>query len=200
MNRIIILAFLLAPIVAQAEQVGSFYVGMTGGAGKFNGKPNYDTLTLEIGDSGQVAGGYVGYSATNGQLKFSFELEYLKYRGELETKITDLDIGIGAKNDYSYSGSMLMGIMAAPDIELYGRIGYGNLKVKTTSGSLADPVERDETLGSTHGGMGVRFTNHTNLGFRVEYRHMFNDDYKMSDGYEFESDGDMVLAGFDYSF
>ncbi|MRI33234.1 hypothetical protein EOPP23_09595 [Endozoicomonas sp. OPT23] len=200
MKQAIACAVLLVPMAVQAEQIGSFYLGVTGGAGKFNGKPDYDALTLDLGDSGKVAGGYLGYSATNGRLKFSFELDYLKYSGELEGKINALDIGVGNKFDHSYSGSILMGMMAAPDIELYARAGYGKLKVKTTSGTLASPVERDEKLDSTHAGLGIRFTNHTQMGFRVEYRHMMIEDYKMSDGKNFESNGDVLLAGFDYSF
>lgn len=199
--RIGLLATLLFfSLASQAKDYSGFYLGLAGGTGNFNGKPEYTTMTLDMGERINSYGGFIGYKTIMGVMSFALELDYLKHRGEAEVAINSLNIGVKAEQDYTYAGSILVGYLAAETVELFLRAGYGKTKIKTFSGSLTSPTERNDSVGTGHAGLGIRFSNESNLGLRLEYRYLRNEDYKMVDGSDFKSDGDLFLASVDYMF
>ena len=204
MKSAVLALCLLAATSVQARN-GSYvnldgiYFGLTGGAGHFTGKPDYQTLTLETGDSVYAYGGYGGYRfESQNNLTFALEADFMAYSGEAEIIIDGLDTQAKAKLENSYSINGIIGFMAAPYIELYTRVGYGKTNVKTYGGSISSPIERENDFTMTILGGGVRYSIE-NYGFRAEYRHHFNSAYKMAGGNDFNSSGGLFLVSLDYS-
>ena len=187
-------------VVAQGnEQHSGFYFGALGGVGKFTGKTDYDTRDLEVGDNLAGYGVYVGYKVRAGNLTTALEVDYLGYDGDVKIGINASDYHLTAKWDHSYSASLLLGFMAAENVEVYLRGGYGKTHATVKAGEVT-LKENDIDFEMPVAGLGFRFTNDTSLGLRFEYRHHFNKDYKMPDDTDFESSNNLFLVSLDYLF
>ena len=201
-----LVALLLVAVGVQGHEgdhnpsLNGLYVGLYGGGGKYTGKPEYDGLTVEVGDTVTTWGGFIGYKRTSGLLTFALEADYMTFSGETELVSDGLDYQITAGVDDTYSINALIGYMAAPNVEVFTRLGYGKTNMKAKYGTLDTPEKKDGSFKMPIAGVGIRFSNETNLGLRFEYRHHFLSSYEMESGNDFDSSGNLFLIGMDYLF
>ncbi|WP_263079187.1 porin family protein [Endozoicomonas sp. Mp262] len=181
------------------EGHSGFYGGVLGGGGKFTGKVDYSTLNLEVGDNVSGYGLFLGYKTTKGNMTAGFEVDYLEYSGNIDLGVQATNYHLKAKMKHFYSASLLLGYMTADTVEVYLRGGYGKTHATIEVGEVT-PIESDISFKMPVAGIGVRFSNDTSLGLKLEYRYHFNEDYKMSDNADFKSSANLFLVNLDYMY
>ena len=108
------------------------------------------------------------------------------------TPVTGLDVAVNPK--WNYDVSARAGILASPNLLLYGRVGYGAERTKVSVTSTIPGVASDSETGWSDGvlyGAGIEYGLNKAASIRTEYRHR-----DMDGGFA----ADQVLAGAAYRF
>ncbi len=196
-------ALLAIPAVANAQSTdlaGSFsgpYVGGQLGWGKrsvnesfgLTGVPDFDQSR-----DGIDYGGYFGFDAPVGtNFVLGGEAE-IGAGGKTLRQTLAPGITASLNPDWNYMFSGRAGAVLGDRTLVYGRIGYGRERIKTTVADAATPANsfssKDWADGAVYGG-GIEYALTPNTSVRAEYR------YKDFDG---SYNPQQVLAGFSFRF
>jgi outer membrane immunogenic protein len=201
MNRLI-----LAALAATALPTAAFAQEVSIGGGFVGGRIGWGERSAEIGfglpgvqdfdesRSGVDYGVYAGYDAAVGSnvivgVEAGIGAGGKTLRG---APVTGLNVAVDPK--WHYDLSARAGVLATPNVLLYGRIGYGaertRVSVTSTIPGVASASDKGWSDGLLLGG-GVEYGLNESASVRAEYRHR-----DMDGGYA----ADQVLAGVSFRF
>jgi outer membrane immunogenic protein len=201
MNRLI-----LAALAATALPTAAFAQEVSIGGGFVGGRIGWGERSAEIGfglpgvqdfdesRSGVDYGVYAGYDAAVGNnvivgVEAGIGAGGKTLRG---APVTGLNVAVDPK--WHYDLSARAGVLATPNVLLYGRIGYGaertRVSVTSTIPGVASASDKGWSDGLLLGG-GVEYGLNESASVRAEYRHR-----DMDGGYA----ADQVLAGVSFRF
>ncbi|WP_027062470.1 outer membrane protein [Mesorhizobium loti] len=197
-------------VVAAQEVTGpswtGFYIGVHGG-GAF-GNMGYDQLPVPPGDTSLsyrfgaenfaygVHGGF-DYQFSNRWVA-GFELDYTQINSDY-SPFESGGHGTLVKANSIYSVSGRAGYLVTPQTLVYGRLGYGGIKLEAEEGFF-DTASK--TVGAVELGVGAETFLYGNLTGRIEanYFQGFNKFTLDADGESFEPHYLLVTAGLAYRF
>jgi outer membrane immunogenic protein len=122
----------------------------------------YDHISGAGGQDGVLYGVGAGYDFRTGNAVIGIEGEVLESTaGECAGNVC-----VDASRDFYIGGRV--GAVVAPNLLLYGKLGYSNARVEATSGNVTDST----TLDGIRAGAGVEWLiRNTPLSIRAEYRY-----------------------------
>jgi outer membrane immunogenic protein len=198
--------FLLAALAATALPTAAFAQDATIGGAFVGGQIGWGQRSAEIGfglpgvqdfdesRSGVDYGVFAGYDAAVGS-NFIVGVEAgiggggKTLRG---TPVTGLNVAVDPK--WNYDISARAGVLASPNLLVYGRAGYGAERTRVSVTSTIPGVASESEKGWSDGlllGGGVEYGLNEAASIRAEYRHR-----DMDGGYA----ADQVLAGVSFRF
>ncbi|MEP6563578.1 MAG: outer membrane beta-barrel protein [Mesorhizobium sp.] len=198
------------PVAAAQEVTGpswtGFYIGVHGG-GAF-GNMGYDQLPVLPGDSTLsyhfgaedfaygVHGGF-DYQFSNRWVA-GFELDYTQISSDYSPFAAG-GFGTLVKADSIYSVSGRVGYLLTPQTLIYGRLGYGGIKLEAEEGFGGTT---SKTVGAAEFGVGAETFLSGNLTARIEanYFHGLSKFTLDADGESFDPHYLLVTAGLSYRF
>jgi outer membrane immunogenic protein len=146
----------LAAAPAFAQDTGAAFSG-----GHVEAITGYDHVS-DGGGSGILYGVGGGYDYRTRNAVVGIEGEVL----ESTTGDCAGNVCVDASRDFYIGGRV--GVVVAPNVLLYGKIGYSNARVEVTSGNVTDSTNLDGIRGGV--GMEWQFRN-SPLSLRAEYRY-----------------------------
>jgi outer membrane immunogenic protein len=194
------LATALLPASALAQDAGTLggaYVGGQIGWGKRSVDIDYNLPGLADFDesrSGIDYGVFAGYDAGIGS-NFLVGVEAgLGFGGKTLRGAPAAGIATSVNPSWNYDISARAGVLASPNLLIYGRLGYGAERVRTTVTSTVQGVDSVSDKGWSNGllwGAGLEYGINESASIRTEYRHR-----DMDGSYA----ADQVLAGLAFRF
>ncbi len=190
-------ALLPASAFAQDATIGGAFVGGQIGWGKRSVDLSYGLPGLADFDesrSGIDYGVFAGYDAGVGS-NFIVGVEAgLGLGGKTLRGAPSADIATAINPSWNYDISARAGVLASPNLLVYGRVGYGAERVRTTVSSTVQGIDSISDKGWSDGllwGAGLEYGLNESASIRTEYRHR-----DMDGGYA----ADQVLAGLAFRF
>ena len=200
MNRIVLaaLALALAPTAAAAKEGGDAFDGAFAGIEAGWGERSADIeigipglSDLNQGRSSFDFGGFVGYDMTTGS-SFVVGLEAgIGAGGATLEAAPAADLGVSIDPKWNYALSARAGVLATPDLLIYGRAGYGGERLTTRVTTIAGVTSESGWSEGVILGGGLEYALAGKTRLRAEYRHR-----DMEGGYA----ADQVLAGVSFRF
>jgi len=200
--KMLILSVLAAAILpgaalAQDATIGGAYVGGQIGWGQRSAELNFSlpgVTDFDESRSGVDYGAFAGYDfAVGGNFLVGLEAGVGAGGKTLRgAPMTGLDVAVNPK--WNYDVSARAGILASPNLLLYGRVGYGAERTKVSVTSSIPGVTSDSESGWSDGllfGGGIEYGLNEAASLRTEYRHR-----DMDGGFS----ADQVLAGVAFRF
>lgn len=201
MRKLIVVAFAAAALpqaaLAADATIGGAYVGGQVGWGQRSAQIEFGLPGVSDFDddrSGVDFGVFAGYDFPVGS-NFLLGVEAgigaggKTLRG---TPVNGLDVSVNPK--WNYDVSARAGVLASPNLLLYGRLGYGAERTRVSLDSTVTGITSDSDTGWSDGviyGGGVEYGVTQHASVRTEYRHR-----DMDGGYS----ADQVLAGVSFRF
>lgn len=207
MRKYLVAAFLAgsiaSPALAQSARDASPFTGLRaeGIVGYdsigFSGEDDVDDIGGDDSLEGVTYGVGIGFDANLGGVVAGAEVELSESSADFDFDDGDIALGLDAGRDIYVGGRL--GIVASPNIMVYGKAGYTNLKLEGDASDGFDSLSGSDELDGYRLGAGAEFLFGPNSYGKLEYRYSNYGNYG-DDRFEIDVDRHQIVAGVGFRF